>query len=90
MTLGNLDSFSSHLRWCGPLQLAFMGNVTYAKWQKKKKVTLHILTHGAMQGCVLTSLVAYIHDKIRDIRERNARTRSEILTANIRTLVLGY
>ena len=29
---------------------------TLNKWQKKKKKkTLHILTHGGMQGCVLTS-----------------------------------
>ena len=47
------------------------------KNNKKKKVTLHILTHGPMQGCGLTSLVAYINDNIRDIRERNVTIRSE-------------
>jgi hypothetical protein len=32
---------------------------TLKKWHKKKKklVTLHILTHGTMQGCGLTSLM---------------------------------
>ena len=30
VTLWNLDSFSSHLRWCGPLHLAFRGNVVHA------------------------------------------------------------
>ena len=36
----------------------------------KKKVTLHILTQGAMWGCGLTSLVVCINDKIRDVREK--------------------
>ena len=57
---------------------------TFNKWHKKKKknknkkVTLHMLTHGAMRGCGLTSLVVCINDKIRDIRERNVTIRSEI------------
>ena len=55
---------------------------TFNKWHKKKeknkKVALHILTHGAMRGCGLTSLVVCINDKIRDIRERNVTIRSEI------------
>ena len=62
---------------------------TFNKWQKKKKnekVTLHILTHGAMQGCALTSLVVWISDKICDIRERNLTIKSEIWTTNIRSL----
>ena len=44
----------------------------FDKWHKKKKnkVTLHILTHGAMRGCGLTSLVDCVTDVIRDIRER--------------------
>ena len=50
---------------------------TFNKWHKEKrrkknknkKVTLHILTHGAMRGCGLTSLVVYINAKICDIRE---------------------
>jgi hypothetical protein len=55
---------------------------TFNKWHKQhkkknKKVTLHMLTHGAMQGCGLTSLVVCIHDKFRDIRERNVTIRSE-------------
>jgi hypothetical protein len=56
---------------------------TFNKWHKKKKnedkkVTLHILTHGAMRGYGLTSLVVCINDKFRDIRERNVTIRSEI------------
>ena len=55
---------------------------TVNKWHKKnknknkKKVTLHILTHGAMRGCGFTSLVAGINDEIYDIRERNVTIRS--------------
>jgi len=58
---------------------------TFNKWhekkkkkKKKKKVTLHMLTHGAMQGCGLTSLVVYIKDDSRDIREINVTIGSEI------------
>ena len=58
---------------------------TFNKWHKKKKVTLHILTHGAMRGCGLTSLVAWINDNIRDIRERNVTIRSAIWKTNIRS-----
>jgi hypothetical protein len=50
---------------------------TFNKWQKKK-MALHILTHGAMHGCGLTSLVVCINDKNCDIRERNVIVRSEI------------
>ena len=46
------------------------------KGNKNKKMTLHISTHGTMQGCGLT-LMVYINDKIRDIRERNVTTWSE-------------
>ena len=56
---------------------------TFNKWHKKKKikikkVILHILIHGAMRGCGLTSLVVCINDNIYDIRERNVTLRSEI------------
>jgi hypothetical protein len=57
---------------------------TFNKWHKKKKmnknkkVTLHILTYGAMRGGGLTSLVGCINDKFCDIRERNVTIRSEI------------
>ena len=54
------------------------------KKNKNKKVTLHILTHGAMRGCGLTSWVICIDDKICDTRERNETIRSEIWTTNIR------
>ena len=62
---------------------------TFNKWHKKKKkknmVTLHMLTHGPMWGCELTSLVVCINGKLRDIRKRNV-TRSEFWTTNIRPL----
>ena len=87
MTLWNLDSFSSYLRWCGPLQLAFMGDVIYtctnihliAQEEEKEEEgeEVHILTHDAMQGCGLTSLVVCINEKICDIREGHVTTRSE-------------
>jgi hypothetical protein len=66
---------------------------TFNKWhkkktknRKKKKVTLHMLTHGAMQGCGLTSWVVCINDKFRDIRERNVTIRIEISTTDIHPL----
>jgi hypothetical protein len=31
--------------------------------KKKKKVPLHMLAHGAMQGCGLTSLVGWFNEK---------------------------
>ena len=83
------------LRWCGPLHLTWPARAmwhvhapTFNKWhhKKKEKVTLHILTHGAMRGCGLTSLVAYVYDKICDVRERNVTIRSEIWTTNLRSL----
>ena len=48
------------------------------KKNKNKKVTLHILTYGAMRRFGLTSLVICIDDKICDTRERNETIRSEI------------
>ena len=83
---------SSHLRWCGELTwpsrvMWHMHSPTFNKWQKKKKKkTLHILTHGTMCGCGLTSLVVYINDPIRDIEERNLTIRSEICSMHIRSL----
>jgi hypothetical protein len=53
--------------WSTPLGLP---KCYLKKTKKSKKVTLHILTYGAMQGCGLTSLVICINDKICDIRER--------------------
>jgi hypothetical protein len=60
-----------------------MHEPTFNKWQEKKKknkkkVTLHILTHGAMRGCGMTSLVVCINDNICDIRERKVTIRSNI------------
>ena len=66
---------------------------TFNKWhteihmkkKEKKKVTPHMLTHGAMRGCGLTSWVVCIHDKFRDIQKRNVTIRSEMWTTNIRS-----
>ena len=95
---GNLNLFSRHLRRCGPLHFAFramwhMHAPIFNKWDKKKKtkknknkkVALHMLTHGVMWGCGLTSLVVCIDD-ICDIRKRNVTIRSEIWTIKIRSL----
>ena len=98
VTLCNLTLLSPPVG-CGPLHLAFraMWNIhapIFNKWHrkekknKKKKVTLHILTHDAMQGCGLTSLVVCINDKIRDIRERNVTIKSEFWSTNIHSLGL--
>ena len=70
----------------------------FNKWHKKKtkkkkknkKVTLHILTHGALWWCGLTSLMVCINDRICDIRERNMTIRSEIWTTNISSLGFRY
>jgi hypothetical protein len=58
---------------------------TFNKWHnnkkkknKNKKVTLHMLTHGTMWGCGLTSWVVYIDDNFHDIREGYVSIRSEI------------
>ena len=61
---------------------------TFNTWHKKekKKVTLHMLTRGAIQGCWLTSLMVYINDKFCDTRERQETIRSAFSTTNIRSL----
>jgi hypothetical protein len=76
---------SPTLVWSTPLGFPMwrMHAPTFNKWYKKnmnknKKVTLHMLTYGAMGGCGLTSWVVYINDKFCDIRERNVMIRSEI------------
>jgi hypothetical protein len=53
-------------------------NKRHKKKKKKKKKALHMLTHGAMKGCGLASLVICIDDKFGDIRERSVTIRSEI------------
>ena len=78
-----------HSTW--PSQAVWhMHALTFNKWQKTKKkkkvVTFHLLTHGAMQRGGLTSLVICMNDNICDIRERNMTIRSEIWTTNIRSL----
>ena len=84
MTLWTLNSISSHLCCYGPLHLVFPGDVGYvcnniqqvaSEEEEEERDTLHIDT---MQRCELTSFMAYINDKIHDIRERNVTTRSEI------------
>ena len=64
--------------WCGVVHSTWPSHVmwqmhapTFNKWHKEnkkknknKKVTLHILTHGAMQRYGLTSWVVCINDKI--------------------------
>ena len=53
---------------------------------KSKKVALHMLTHDAMWGCGLTSLMVCSNDKLHDIRKHNVTIRSEIWTTNICSL----
>ena len=49
---------------------------TFNKWHKKKKknkkATFQMLTHGAMRGCGLTSLVVCMNDKFYEIKERES------------------
>ena len=54
--------------------------------KRKRSVTLPMLTHGAMWGCGLTSLMVCINDTFCDIRERNMTIRSDIWTTKIRSL----
>ena len=83
--------------WCGVVWSTWPSRVmwhmhapTFNEWQKKKtkkKVTYwHMLTHGTMQGCGLTSLVVCINDKTCDVKERNVTIRSAIWTTHIRSL----
>ena len=39
-------------------------NIQHVASEKNKKVTLHILTHGAMRRCGLISLVLCLNDTI--------------------------
>ena len=86
-------SLSPPLVWSTPL--AFPGRCGICMHQhsrsdiRKKKVTLHILTHGAMWGCGLTYLVVSFNDKTRDTRGRNVTIRIEIWTTNVRSLGFG-
>ena len=85
----NSNSLSHHSTW--PSQAIWWTHApTFNKWHKQKKKTkkktLHMLTHGTIWGCGLTSLVVCINDKFCDIRERNVTRRSEIWTTNIRSL----
>ena len=90
MTLWNFNLSFSHLRcWCGPIHLANMHAPTFNKWhkkKKKKKVALHILIHGAMRDCMMTSLVVCINDNIRNIRERHVTIRREVCFMSICSL----
>ena len=91
-----LFSYRQMLMWFIPLGLLWQygGHApTFNKWHKKKKnedknkkVTLDMLTHGAMRGCGLASWVVCIDDKFCDKRDRDVTTRSEIWITNIRSL----
>ena len=59
---------------------------TSGKRRRRRRRWHSTLTHGAMRGCGLTSLVVCINEKKRDMRERNVTIRSEIWTTNIRSL----
>ena len=84
---------SPTLVWSTPLGLpkrcgGHMHAPTFNKWhqQKKKKKTLHMLTHDTMRERGLTSSVVCINDKIYDIREGNVTIKNGIWTTNIRSL----
>ena len=77
-----------HFNWCGVVHSTWPSqamwhvhastfNNLHKKKNKKKKVTLHILTHGTMRERGFTSWVICINDKICDVRERNVTRRSE-------------
>ena len=74
--------------------MSHMHAPTFDAWQKKenenKKVTLHVLTYGAMWGCGLTSLMVCSNDEIRDIRERTVTIRNTTWSTNIRDVPLGF
>ena len=65
-----------HSTW--PSQVMWQMHVPTFNKQHKKKKTLHMLTHGTMQGCELTSLVVCINDKFCDVRDKNVTIRSDI------------
>ena len=50
----------------------------FNKWHKKKKMTLHVLTHGTMRGFGLNSMMVCINGKTCELRERNVTIRSNI------------
>ena len=81
---------SSTLVWSTPWPSQAMRRthaLTFNKWHKKKKNNKNKkVTHGAMWGCGLTSLVVCVNEKFRDIRGSNVTIRSEIWTTKIRSL----
>ena len=63
---------------------------TFNKWHKEKekekknkKVALHILTHGAMRGCGLTSWVVCTNDKNSWYKEEKSDNKSDIMWVDI-------
>ena len=52
----NMNSFSFHLRWCGPLHLAFLGDGAYActniQQVAEEEDTPHIATWRNARVCV--------------------------------------
>jgi hypothetical protein len=87
---------SPTLVWSTPLDLPgrcgghmHQHSTSGIRWRRTirmKKVTLHMLTHGAMRRSRLTSWMVCINDKFHDIRKTNVTIRSEIWTTNIRSL----
>ena len=76
MTLWNLDSFSSHLCWCGPLHLAFPDDMVYAcaniqqvAEEEEEGDTPHIDTWSNVTVWV-DFMVVCNSNKLCDIRER--------------------
>ena len=76
---GNLNSFSPHhpvggvhSTWpsgrCDKQMHQHSTSGIRRKTKKVVKVTLHMLTHGAMRGCGLTSSMVCLNDMFRDIK----------------------
>jgi hypothetical protein len=57
---------------------------------KNKKVRLHMLTHGAMWACGLTSLMVYINDNFHDIREKHDNKEWELNYEDPFPKISGY
>jgi hypothetical protein len=70
---------TSHLAFLSNVPDPCTNNSTSGIARRKiSKKKLHILTHGTMQGCELTSFRVCINGTTCDTRERNVTVRSEI------------
>ena len=90
VTLWNLNSFSSHFCWCGPLHLGRCGicmhkHSTSGRRRRRRHSTFWHITH--CEG-VDWLLWWFFIDQIYDTWERNVTTRSEICTTRF-SRVLG-